>query len=64
VALSGWVRGFDTTAAFETICAADLTVTLKRTRVRVAVDGEIIRVRAPVRYALRPDALRVIVPRA
>jgi diacylglycerol kinase family enzyme len=40
----------------------NLTVNSRRRRLRVAVDGEVIRLRAPLRYRIRPQSLRVCVP--
>jgi diacylglycerol kinase family enzyme len=50
------------TEDFEVICARDILVDLRRRRVRVALDGEVRLLEAPLRYRIRQDALRVIVP--
>ncbi len=39
-----------------------LTVNSRRRRLRVAVDGEVIKLRAPLRYRIRPQSLSVCVP--
>ena len=62
LALSGLIQGFRDSAQLEGLCAAEAVVTTRRKRIRVAVDGEIIRLRSPLRYRSRPDALRVLVP--
>ena len=52
--------------AFEIVAARDLTIeTRARTarRVRVALDGEVVTMRTPLRYHARPGALQVVVPR-
>ena len=47
---------------FEVICASDILIGLRRRRVRVALDGEVRLLDTPLRYRMRPDALRVLVP--
>jgi diacylglycerol kinase family enzyme len=41
---------------------SDFTVTTLRGRVRVANDGEVERMRTPLRYRVLPGALTVLVP--
>ena len=49
--------------ALESFSAAELEVeTPGHRHVRVAVDGEVIEMRGPLRFTARPEALRVIVP--
>lgn len=44
-------------------CSADLQVeTPGRRHVTIALDGEVLRLRTPLHYCIRPAALRVIVP--
>lgn len=43
-------------------CASELTVRLARRRVRVATDGEVVMLLPPLRFAVRRDAVQVIVP--
>lgn len=62
LAVSGLIQGFNDMPQLETLCAADAVVTTRRKRIRVAVDGEIVRLHSPLRYRSRPDALRVLVP--
>jgi len=62
LALSGLIRGFGDRPDLETLCGAEAVVTTRRKRIRVAVDGEIVRLHSPLRYRSRPGALRVMVP--
>jgi diacylglycerol kinase family enzyme len=62
LALGGLLNGFDDVPGLETVCGNEAIVTTRRPRVRVAIDGEIVRLRGPLRYRSRPDALRVLVP--
>jgi diacylglycerol kinase family enzyme len=62
VALGGLVKGFGDVPDLETLCGDDAIVTTRRSRVRVAIDGEIVRLRGPLRYRSRHEALRVLVP--
>jgi diacylglycerol kinase family enzyme len=57
-AVLGFVRDTDM-AAFET---GETEVHMRRDRVPVATDGEVNVMRTPLRYRIRPGALRVIVP--
>ena len=59
-ALLGLVHDADL-AAFET---DETDVRMHRTRVQVATDGEVNLMRTPLRYRVRPGALRVVVPAA
>lgn len=49
---------------FESFCAEELQVDMPRKSVSISFDGEVTRMETPVRYRIRPKALRVIVPRA
>lgn len=50
---------------FQILPARDLWIDAGRARrLRVAVDGEVLVMRAPLHYRARPKALRVVVPRA
>jgi diacylglycerol kinase family enzyme len=60
----GFFRGLHGAGELEIMCARDLMVGVKRKRVRVAVDGEIVRLSSPLRYRLRENALRVLAPAA
>jgi diacylglycerol kinase family enzyme len=60
----GFLRGLHGTSELEVTCARELLVGVKRKRVRVAMDGEVARLRSPLRYRIRADALRVLTPSA
>jgi diacylglycerol kinase family enzyme len=60
LALRGFFRGLHGASELEVICARELQVTLRRKRVRVAMDGEIARLQSPLRYRLRANALHVL----
>ena len=60
--LRGFFRGLHGSSELEVICASELQVGVRRQRVRVAIDGEVVRLRSPLRYRLRKDALRVVTP--
>jgi diacylglycerol kinase family enzyme len=47
---------------FETRCGAELWVETARRRLKVAKDGDILRLRPPLHYRSRPGVLRVLVP--
>ena len=47
---------------FETIVSADLTIATRRPTLRVSVDGEVTRLRTPLRYRVRTAALTVVAP--
>lgn len=49
---------------FDSLRATDFTIETKRERVRVAADGEVLAMDAPLNYRIRAGALRVIVPTA
>jgi diacylglycerol kinase family enzyme len=48
---------------FEAIATEHVTIKAKRSRLRVAFDGETSLVEPPLEYRIRPKALKVIVPR-
>jgi diacylglycerol kinase family enzyme len=58
--LRGFFRGLHGSNELEVLCASELLVGVRRQRVRVAIDGEVVRLRSPLRYVLRKDALRVL----
>src|SRR2546423_1793724 len=47
---------------FDHLCAPEVWVETRRRRMRIALDGEVRRLRTPLHYRVRPGALRVIVP--
>jgi YegS/Rv2252/BmrU family lipid kinase len=47
---------------FVAMCTTEVSIETPRSRIRVSTDGEVIVMRPPLRYRVRPGALRVIVP--
>lgn len=47
---------------FDMLCATEVWAETRRRTLRVALDGEVMHLRTPLRYRVRPGALRVIVP--
>lgn len=47
---------------FEMLEAAEFVIRPARRRIRVAADGEVVRMQGPLHYRIRPGALRVKVP--
>lgn len=47
---------------FDALCTKEVWIETRRTRVRVATDGEVTIMRSPLHYRVRPAALRVIAP--
>jgi diacylglycerol kinase family enzyme len=62
LAIRGFVRGLHGAEELEVVCARELVVNARRRRLRVAMDGEIVRLDLPLRYRFREQALRVLVP--
>jgi YegS/Rv2252/BmrU family lipid kinase len=58
-ALLGRVEKADEFVAMST---TEVSIETRRSRIRVATDGEVTIMRPPLRYRVRPGALRVIVP--
>ena len=48
---------------FEALETTALTIDARRPRLGIALDGEIVTLRAPLRFRTRPGALRVAVRR-
>jgi diacylglycerol kinase family enzyme len=48
---------------FDALCTKEVWIETRRTRLRVATDGEVNLMRSPLHYRVRPGALRVIVPK-
>jgi len=63
-ALRALVRGAGATDDIDTVALTELTVDLHVRHVRVAVDGEICWMDAPLRYRILPGALQVLAPPA
>lgn len=47
---------------FDALCTREVWVETKRSRLRVATDGEVTVMHTPLHYRVRPGALRVLVP--
>jgi diacylglycerol kinase family enzyme len=60
--LRGFFGGLHGSRDVEVICASELLVGIRRQRVRVAIDGEVVRLRSPLRFQFRENALRVLTP--
>jgi YegS/Rv2252/BmrU family lipid kinase len=50
------------TTDFDAMSVREVSVQARRRRLRVALDGEVVVMRLPLRYRIHPAALRVIVP--
>ncbi len=48
---------------FDIVTAREMTIETRKTRLRVATDGEVTVMQPPLAYRIRPGALTVIVPR-
>jgi diacylglycerol kinase family enzyme len=49
---------------FETLTATEITIGFGRRRVLVAIDGEVSELQSPLRFAVKPGALRVLLPQS
>ncbi len=54
----------DAVRDFEAVTTTEVEVRLRQRMLKVALDGEVIQMRSPLRYRVRPRALSVIVPAA
>jgi diacylglycerol kinase family enzyme len=60
LALRAFFRGLHGAPELEVVCARELRVSLRRPRVRVALDGELVTLTSPLTFRMRPGALRVL----
>jgi diacylglycerol kinase family enzyme len=63
----GWLvlwRGVDQVEELELHAVTEASVDTHRRRIRVALDGELVMLDAPLRFRVRPAALRVLTPRS
>lgn len=60
LALRAFFRGLHGAPELEVVCARELRVGLRRPRVRVALDGELVTLPGPLTFRMRPGALRVV----
>ena len=63
LALRALIGRLDDSRDFQGLCVKEMLVEDRRRMLRVAFDGELSHVAPPLRYQIRPRALRVIVPR-
>ena len=64
LALATLVRGARTKGDLDGHSAPEITINAGTHRLRVAIDGEVVTMRAPLHYRVRPGGLSVIVPQA
>ncbi len=62
VLLRGALKTLGDESQLEEFCARHIEVETRRREVDVAIDGEIVRCRTPLRFRSQPAALRVVVP--
>lgn len=58
-AMLGWLQQ---ARDFDTFCLSSCLIETRRGKLHVAVDGEVIELRAPLEYRVRPASLRVCLP--
>jgi diacylglycerol kinase family enzyme len=63
LALRALIGRLDDSRDFQGLCVKEMRVEDRRRELKVAFDGEVGHVAPPLRYQIRPRALRVIVPR-
>jgi diacylglycerol kinase family enzyme len=63
LALRALIGGLDDSRDFQGLCVKEMLVEDRRRVLKVAFDGEVCHAALPLRYQIRPRALRVIVPR-
>jgi diacylglycerol kinase family enzyme len=61
MAVRGLTGGLRDSGDLDVLCAREAVVRTRRS-VQVALDGEIVRLRSPLHYRIRPGALKVIAP--
>lgn len=62
LALRALFRRVDNAQEFVRMRATEFSIETKRSSIRVATDGEVMMMTPPLRYRVRPGALKVIVP--
>ena len=60
--IRAFLRVLGTSNLFEVIAAPEVTVRMHRRSITVSIDGELVRMRVPLRYRVRERSLRVIMP--
>lgn len=56
------LRRLDRAEEYVALCTGELDIETRRPRIEVAIDGERVMMECPLRYRLRRNALRVLVP--
>ena len=56
------ILGRETAADAMTMEVTEMTVNSRHRFLKVAIDGEVVQLRSPLKYSTRPKTLRVIVP--
>ncbi len=64
LALRSLVGAMQRAKDFESVCTDNFEIETRRGSVLVAFDGEVEVMQTPLRYKIRPQALRVLVPEA
>jgi diacylglycerol kinase family enzyme len=62
IAVSALFRTLRRNRDFEILAAHELLISTHRKRLAVALDGEVVHMAPPLRYSIRPAALRVMTP--
>jgi diacylglycerol kinase family enzyme len=62
LALRAFLRRLPRGEEFVAMCTREVLIETRRKRVHVSTDGEVTLMQPPLRYLIRPGALRVIVP--
>ena len=47
---------------YDAICASEVQLDSRRSKLPVSLDGEVLTIATPLRFAVKPDSLQVIVP--
>jgi diacylglycerol kinase family enzyme len=63
LALQALLRRLRGERSLQVMCAGEARVETRRRRITVALDGEVVLLETPLRFAKRPVALKVIVPK-
>jgi diacylglycerol kinase family enzyme len=63
LSLLAWLGQLRQAQDFESLAVVEAWIETRRQWVKVSLDGEVVRLEAPLHYRTRPAALRVIVPR-
>lgn len=63
IALHSFVQRLEEASSFEHDTATEVVITMRRKRIHVALDGEVCKLNAPLRYASILGGLRVITPK-